>query len=53
MDRTRPCNHQQPVIGTMQDTMDRLPRTEGHLGGFRGQRQLAQHVFRFDQLFDF
>ena len=52
VDGARPDDREQPVVGAVEDAMDRLAREEGGLGRGRRGGKLAQHVRWWHELLD-
>jgi hypothetical protein len=53
MDRTRPHDHQQAVIGTMQDAVNVLTGFERRIRGFFTQRKFTQQMSGRRKFLDF
>jgi hypothetical protein len=53
MDRARPGDDQQAVVGAVQNAMNGLARGIGGISSLVGQRKLAQHFSRARQFLDF
>jgi len=53
VDRARPHDHQQAVVGAVKDAVDVLARFIGRVGGLLAQREFAQQMRRRREFLDF